>query len=168
MIIDKKINEAFPTWYKKPEPPNLPEYKVIYDRNVFMDEMYFHITGKDEKGKDNHRFERVVLANARFYFDKQGKLVLHLTDNNNKTAEIQLGDDMVFMKELSEYQVRIDRALADDSTSLEQKNNKVSYLNDSRKLAISKNPLVAGIFKEISSGTSLDNVAIRAAGGSIT
>jgi hypothetical protein len=169
MIIDKKINEAFPTWYKKPEPPNLPEHKVIYDENVFMDETFFHITGKDEEGRDNDRYERVVLANARFCFDKQEKPVLHLTDNNNKTAEIQLGDkNKKFMKELSEYQARISRAFSDDSLSGSEQTKKANDANNDRRLAIANNTLVAGIFKEISSGTSLDNVAIRAAGGSIT
>lgn len=163
LIVDMEVGRP-PEWYREPQSPPLPKgYKRVHESKVFMDGVKIHVTGGKSGHKDDY-YQSITMANIRYCLNAEGKPVIDLTNSDDHTVNIPLGDqNKPFMQKLADLTQQETNAM-----DLEPPN--VNLANDAiraRDKAIAENALVAGILKEVGAGTTLNNVAFKVAGGAI-
>lgn len=153
---------SLPNWYKEPKPITLPKgYTQAHSTKVWMDngDVKFHII----KGEDDG-YRNVTMADIVFCLSDANEPTVILKDGDDKSVEIPLGNEnRKFIVGLEGLNVLINLAANETPPN----NSESVRLTLKRDEFMQSNSLIAGIFKEVGSGTTLNNVMLKVAGGAI-
>ena len=164
LVIDTKIG-SLPKWYKEPRSKPVPQgYQEAYRAKVPMTGVKFHVAGR---GADY--YQGINMAEIQYCFTagtdaghSDGKPVVIITNGDGKMVEIPLGEQhrsLIIALATSELQIR--QAMSKDEPDKEAANQAIR----NQREAIAQNKLVTGILEELGSGTTIDNVVLKVAGG---
>jgi len=159
LIIDTK-EHLLPPWYREPESKPVPErYQEAYQAKVPLSGIKFHVTGRQAD-----YYQPINVANIVYCFDVGKKPVVILMDSNGHTVEIPLGDqNKSFIQNLADLQLQIQQAMSGEKPEMDTANK---ALRDQQK-AIAENILITRILDGLGSGSTINDIAIRVAGGAL-
>ena len=159
LIIDAK-EHLLPPWYREPESKPVPAgYKEAYRAKVPLSGVKFHVTGRQAD-----YYQPINVVDIAYCFDKDQKPVIILRDGNGHTVEIPLGDqNKSFIQKLADLQLQIQQAMSGEKPEMDTANK---ALRDQQK-AIAENILITRILDGLGSGSTINDIAIRVAGGAL-
>ncbi len=159
LIIDAK-GHLLPPWYREPESKPVPNrYEEVYRAKVPLSGIKFHVTGRDIDA-----YQPINVAEITYCFDAEHKPVVILGDGNGHMVEIPLGDqNKSFMQKLADLQSQINQEMEREKPDI---NAAITTFNQLEK-TISENTLITGILDGLGSGLTVNDVALRVAGGAL-